>query len=187
MIKNYSLFYSYKTLGDVLLVNIDDTLLSNREVKKNNILALYHDDLLVGINIFDISKIMKIKSQGMIYLPSNSLIDVINSLLENAGLETLAYKTESGYVIGEIKRVDDKEMEIDIKKDIYLLPSHKEVHQGDKVVLAKIGTYLNNGRIVKNVPHLCSYEDLGIENKKDILIIEEETEKGLDFFMMEEH
>ena len=186
MIKNYSLFYSYKTLGDVLLINIDDRFLVNKEKRKNNIVCLYHDDVLVGINIFDISKIIKIKSQGMIYLPSPSLIDVINSLLANNGIETLMNKEHSGYVIGRI--VDNnKLLEVDINNQILEIPFEGNLNIGQKVVVATIGTYLNNGKIVKDYPHLCSYQDLGIMDNEDILIIEEDAIIGEDFFMMEEH
>ena len=186
MIKNYSLFYSYKSLGDVLMININDAFLVNKEERKNNIVCLYHDDTLLGINIFDISKIIKIKSQGMIYLPSSSLIDVINSLLKNNDIEPLAYKSHSGYVIGQIIE-NEKTLKVDIKDEICVLPIKTNLKVGNKVVIALIGTYLNNGRIVKDYPHLCSYRDLGIMDNEDILIIEEETNIGLDFFMMEEH
>ena len=176
MINNYSLHYSYKTTGDVLFIVIKDENVTRKENKSKDVLALYHDDELIGIHISNISKIMKIKSQGMIYLPSNALIDVINSLLENAKLEKLAYQTSSGYIIGKVESIDDC-ININIgSRIVRVLNSENGVNINDKVVVKIQGTNC----------HLCSYKDLDIEDKDDILIIEDDVNIGSDFFSMEE-
>ncbi len=64
----YALYYDYETIGDVLMIVINSQATPDRCEKKDNVSILYKNDELVGINIFDISKIIKIKAKGFIPL-----------------------------------------------------------------------------------------------------------------------
>ena len=50
---NYSLFYNLKLIGDILLIILDEEIIPNRKEKMDeDVVFIYHDDNLVGINIF---------------------------------------------------------------------------------------------------------------------------------------
>jgi len=104
---NYGLYYDYRKIGDVLIILFDATLESNHEEKNGNVVALFHDDKLVGINIYEISKIIKIKAKGFIPSINEKILDVINTILLNANLEPLQMIKNSGYVVARINEVEE--------------------------------------------------------------------------------
>lgn len=86
------LFYNRAAIGDVLLIVYNNDAIPNRIIKNGNVVALYNDDNLVGINIFDISKIIKIFHKGEIDDPTPAFIEIINHILINANLKPLEVK-----------------------------------------------------------------------------------------------
>lgn len=158
MINNYGLF-NYHEENATLLI-----LFSNLEVTDTKgdkeLEVLYHQGEVVGYRIHDFIRYAKIKYSGIIFLPSNTLIDVINIVLENHHVETLSYKKESGYVV--------------------------KMNENKRMVYAKEGTFLRDESISKG--RYCSYHDLYItnENENELIEIDEEIKEGVDFFQMEE-
>ena len=120
---------------------------------------LYHNETLIGYEIHNFIRYAKIKYSGIIFLPSNPLIDVINIVLTNNHLETLGYKKESGYVV--------------------------KMNKNQRMVFAKEGTFLRDETISKG--RYCSYHDLYIknDNEDELLVIDEEIKEGTDFFFSE--
>ena len=51
----YGLYYNHKTIGDVLLIEFKPNEYPTRVEKHDNVVALYDNDDLVGINVFNIS------------------------------------------------------------------------------------------------------------------------------------
>ena len=190
---NYSLFYSYKNVGDVLLVVFDNDLKATSHIRKGQVEVIYHEQEVIGYNIFDISKIIKIKTQGLIYLPSKELVAIINSILKNNDIEELANPTSSGYIIGEVVDIankgDKKVVSIDIGKEIVKAFTNNEIHIKDKIVVATLHTRLNDGRTVKIIDDTNAFivteKDLQISNSNNILFLDVEEENGKDFFTME--
>ena len=86
------LFYNRAAIGDVLLIVYNNDAIPNKTTKNGNVVALYNDDNLVGINIFDISKIIKIFHNGEIEDPMPAFIEIINHILKNANLKPLEVK-----------------------------------------------------------------------------------------------
>ena len=141
------------------------------------------------------------KINGTIYLPNNQLIDLINDILINHKLDTLAYRNESGLVIGEI--IDKKEhrksfiYKVDIGNEVKETESTFDLPLNAKLVFAKTGTYLMPGRMINDYisqdkislsGRIVTYEDLemNIENPFYPIIFYEDVEIGSDFFLMEE-
>ena len=183
--KDYALYYSYKGIGDVLLVVIDNSLSMTNYKKINNVVVIYNDETIIGYNIFDIKDIIKIKNEGMICFPNPTLVEVINTLLKNAGVPTLEIQTESGYFIGEVTDVQNSIVTVNLDKEQV---DAKEIglNVGDKVVVAKAGTRLCTGETVKD-GHICKNKELGIkDNGEQITILDKEAEIGKDFFYLEE-
>ena len=158
MIENYGLFNYHDKNATVLI--LFSAAKVNRREDKIEVSALYHDDELVGYEIHDFVRYAKIKYSGIIFLPSNPLVDVINAVLTNNGLESIGYKKESGYIV---LSNDDK-----------------------KMVFAKPGTFLRDESISEG--RFCSYFDLYIEreNDQELVEIDEDIKEGTDFFKMEE-
>ncbi len=180
--KDYGLYYSYKGIGDVLIVIFKDEPVTRSETK-GRVTIIYHDEEIIGYNIFNVKDIIKIKSEGMIYLPSSTLIDVINTILINAGVRPLDYIDHSGYYTSKV--VGENELTLG---DKIISAKTDGLKINDIVVVAMPGAHLPNGEIVKeNDVHVCTYKDLGINIEEDkILLLDDDMEIGKDFFSMEE-
>lgn len=193
MKKQYSIFYSYKGIGDVLIVIFNNESKPTHHERKGQVEVIYHEQEVIGYNIFDISKIIKIKTSGLIYLPSKELISIINALLRNNGLEELEEQTNSGYIIGEVVDIkpyqEKKIVSVDIGKEVVKAYTKEAINLKDKVVVATLGTRLNDSRIVKIIEDanafICTEKDLQISESDTILILDNEEENGKDFFTME--
>ncbi len=199
MMRHYSLFYSYKHIGDVLIIIFNNDKKSTKNVRKGQVEIIYHENEIIGYNIFDIRNVVKIKTEGLIYLPSPAFINVINSILKNNGAEELDYVKESGYFIGEIKNIEKIDNEkslvaIDIKKEVInAVTKNSDLHLRDKVVVATVDTRLNNGELVKSSNlgqtiingHLCNEKELQISDEDSVLILDKDEEIGKDFFTTE--
>ena len=196
MIEKYSLHYSYKNIGDVLIVVIDSEATCTRSERKGQIEILYNEDKVIGYNIFELSEIIKIKNNGPIFLPDPTGLHVINNLLKNAQVEELAILTTSGYYVGKVLDVielneEKKYVMVDIVHDmISCIVKNADIEPGEKVVAATLGTRLGDGSEVKmgNMDgtllngHICTELELSVSDKEKILKLKDTEEIGKDFF-----
>lgn len=199
--KDYALFYDYHSIGDVLLIVKDLDTKPDSSITNGDVVSLYNNNQLVGINIFNISNVLKIKSSGLIVLPMEEMIDVINNILKNANVETLPYKKESGFKIGRILTVEEHPdsdhmhvLTVDIGREILnIVCGAPNVKVNQKVVVATIGTMMFDGkrilpselRGVKSEGMLCSPRELHLEGApqaRGILVLDEDAKIGEDFF-----
>lgn len=198
---NYSLFYNLKLIGDILLIILDEEIIPNRKEKMDeDVVFIYHDDNLVGINIFNFSKLIKIKSTGLIPLPNDQFIDVINSRLKKFNF-ILPYKKESGFKIGKIIELEDHPesshlhlLKVDIGSEVLdIVCGASNVSIGAVVVAATIGTTMFDGSLIKKGKLLgyesygmcCSERELNLtndQNKRGLLILDDTYKLGEDFF-----
>ena len=187
MMKDYAIYYSYKNIGDVIVIIFSDEATTKVE-QKGRVAIIYHEDRIIGYNIFNVKDIIKIKSEGMIYLPSPTLIDIINSLLINEGCEPLEVKESSGYFVAMVVDVTNSQVTISLKEKAFNLPNKNyQLNVGDKVVIAIKGTRLPNGSLINDEGHICTYKDLGIKIEEDtILVLDKDEEINKDFFSLEE-
>ena len=100
--KDYSLYYSYKNNGDVLIITFDGEKEATKSENRGRVTIIYNNSEIIGYQINNIKEIIKIKSEGMIYLPNKEMVEVINSILKNAKLEPLEEKENSGYFTAEV-------------------------------------------------------------------------------------
>ncbi len=199
--KDYAIFYNYHTIGDVLLIVSNLETKPNRVVKNGDVTSLYLDDKLIGINIFNISNVLKIKSNGLIVLPLKEMIDVINNILINANVETLEYKKESGFKVGKVLTCEEHPdsdhmhvLTVDIGSEVLdIVCGAPNVKEGQKVVVATLGTTMFDGkkivpsslRGIKSNGMLCSPRELHLEgapNVRGILVLDDDAIIGEDFF-----
>lgn len=199
--KDYAIFYNYHTIGDVLLIISDLGTKPNRVIKNGDVTSLYLDDKLIGINIFNISNVLKIKSNGLIVLPLKEMIDVINNILINANVETLEYKKESGFKVGKVLTCEEHPdsdhmhvLTVNIGSEVLdIVCGAPNVKEGQKVVVATLGTTMFDGkkivpsslRGIKSNGMLCSPRELHLEgapNVRGILVLDDDATIGEDFF-----
>ena len=198
----YALYYDYETIGDVLLVVIKPTIIPTKEVKINDVVALYNKDELIGINIFNISKVIKIKAKGLIPLINEDILSVINHILENANLEKLPIQIESGFRVAKIVDIDehpDSEhlhicmVDIGDKEPLQIVCGASNARKDLVCVCATPFTFMPNGQQI--IPNkllgiqsngmLCSGRELnleGYEGKRGLLELSNEYKVGTDFW-----
>lgn len=199
MIKDYLMYFSNSVYKNSLYIHLRRDYQIKDETKFfNDVEVLYKQKEPIVYMIHNISRYTKIWMDGYIYLPSKILLDVINSILVNAGLEPLAYKDKSGFIIGKITAkspyLNGFYYDIDIKDSIVHSYSSEEIDIGEKVVIIKEGTSLDEKRYFLNYDlegqkidaYMVSEKDLSISDLDKTIIIKEKVEVGNDFFYVEE-
>ncbi len=178
MIAKYGIFYHYQKDNDQLVIAFNDLKINRCEVVKD-VLVSYHDDILVSYTLTHINRIMKIHINGLISLPNNKMIEVINSFLKKANLETLKEKEHSDFIIGVVKEIEPSLIVLS-EGEKFTFNKRDDVKVNDKVVIALKDSFLYDGRFLKD-HHLCTYRDLEI-NDSEALIIDNSLSEDNDFF-----
>ena len=151
---NYGLFNHHLEDNTLVILFSDEKETSSK--KSGEVEVLYHNDEVVGYRIPNFIRYAKIKYSGILFLHSKPLIDVINTVLKNNGVEGLNYKKESGYVVL------------------------------DKKVFAKEGVFLRDETISKGHYCSYYDLYIERENDKELITIDEDIKDNTDFFQMEE-
>ena len=199
MIKDYLLYFSNNVYKDSLYIHLRRDYQIKDETKFfNDVEVLYKQKEPIVYMIHHISRYTKIWMDGYIYLPSKVLIDLVNSILINAGLEPLAYKESSGFIIGKIAAkspyLNGFYYEIDVKDHLVHSYSLEEINVGSKVVVIEEGVSLDEKRYFLNYElegqiidaYLVNEKDLLISDNNKAIIIDKESEIGSEFFYLEE-
>lgn len=198
----YGVFYNYKTIGDVLLIIFDQRENPDEVIKQDDVVVIKKNKKIIGINIFNISKIMKIKANGFIPLLDDKVLDVINHILENHNLPILEKQKNSGFVVAKITNIEehpdsdhlhicnvdvgeDNELQIvcgafNAKKDLICVCAlpYAFMPSGKQIIPGKLLGIDSNGM-------LCSGRELsldGYENKRGLLELDDTYKIGSDFF-----
>ena len=199
----YRLFYNHPALKDVLIIVIDPEARVLKSETHNNVVALYgENDKLVGYNIFHIDDVMKIKANGVIFVPDAKLLEVINSLLEREGLAPLPEIKDSGYRVAEVLSteehpLDEKALILKLQcgeKTYETVSNLKGIEEGSMVVVALDGTILFDGSVyhaavIKNINNdvkVLSPVELRLEGSmKDAFLLDDDPsfKDGEDFFI----
>lgn len=195
----YKMFYNSKDINDCLYIVFDDEKFPD-EVKKNgNVVTLYKEGKLIGINLFEFSKIYNKDNIGCLVYVDDSILDKINEELVAAGLDKLEPLKESGYKIFEVTRVIEHPLDEKLSV-VYLtnktetkyqsITRYKNLEVGTKVVGVIDGTLKLDGSVYhKYVSHniesnveLTSAKDLGLGDNFKEAYLPTEKETGEDFF-----
>lgn len=199
----YRLFYNHPALKDVLIIVIDPEARVLKSETHNNVVALYgENDKLVGYNIFHIDDVMKIKANGVIFVPDAKLLEVINSLLEREGLAPLPEIKDSGYRVAKVLSteehpLDEKALILKLQcgeKTYETVSNLKGIEEGSMVVVALDGTILFDGSVyhaavIKNINNdvkVLSPVELRLEgSEKDAFLLDDDPsfKDGEDFFI----
>ena len=160
MITNYGIYNNHE-LDNTLLILFSDSKNTTSKKISEEMEILYFNDEIIGYRISNFIRYAKIKYSGIIFLPADPLIDVINSVLDKYDLETLSYKQGSGYMT--------------------------RINEGKMMVYCLKGTFLRDQTISKG--KYCTYHDLYIknDNENELIVINENIKEFIDFFQMEEN
>lgn len=198
----YALYYDYESIGDVLLIVFDSNTIPNVIKRDNDVVSLYKDDKLIGINIFNISKIMKIKAKGYIPLVSDRVLEVINTILKNSNVAELPAQKDSGFKVAKIVDIEehpDSEhlhictVDIGEKEPLQIVCGAFNARKDLICVCATPYTFMPNGQSI--IPNkllgidsygmLCSGRELnleGYEGKRGLLELDDSYAIGSDFW-----
>ena len=203
MNSKYCLYYfppkSDEALGDSLIIYFGENMPTTRNEKGDNADKLFNKDTLIGYLIHNFSNYCKIRMSGPVYLPNDEIVDLVNDILTNAGLEQIGYYDHSGFVVGKITKKSELKKsylyEIDANKKLNI-ESTFDLKEGEKVVVALNGTYLMPGMMVcpfeiksgvTSDGRICSNQDLNIAPLDEFfaVIVDEDAVVGEDFFKVE--
>ncbi|MDU3266062.1 MAG: DUF4479 domain-containing protein, partial [Staphylococcus sp.] len=153
-----NLFYNKEGVGDVAFLQIEPTDGPFEYEIKNNVVAIKHENQIVGFNIFDFSKVYSVNSKGHIKL-NETLVEAIQQSITNAGFDyqleaDLSPKFVVGYVETKEKHPDADKLSI-LKVDVgseklQIVCGAPNVEAGQKVVVAKVGAVMPSGMVIKD-------------------------------------
>ena len=162
MINKYGLINHFEKINAYLSIVLDE-MPNNLLPKQDEDLLIYEKDgHIYRIDIYNLKKYVKIRIQGLIYLPNYELIAILNGYLGKYDVMLLS-KNESGFVIVK----DGDNYKVKVKKD----------------------TLVASGEFVKE-DRYATYQDLDTNDKnEDIILNDDEVsddDLNKDFFQMEE-
>ena len=162
MISKYGLINHFEKINAYLSIILDE-MPNNLLPKQDEDLLIYEKDgHIYRIDIYNLKKYVKIKIQGLIYLPNYELIAILNGYLGKYDIMLLS-KKESGFYIVK----DGNDYKVKVKKD----------------------TLIANGEFIKE-DRYATYKDLDINDEdKDIVLDDNDvndSDINKDFFQMEE-
>ncbi|ERK58439.1 tRNA binding domain protein [Gemella bergeri ATCC 700627] len=193
-------FYNKKMLGETLLITIRNEDVVTFENKKNIALIRDKDNILVGLNIFNVEN-LKLSGEGSIDLTEEQK-EKLQARLEKNGIKIdLEGNNDDYFVVGEVltkeKHPDADKLSVTTVKVsdaevLQIVCGAPNVDVGQKVVVSLIGAMLPSGLLIKKSKlrgvesdgMLCSRRELGLsyeEGVKGILILDKNIEVGTRF------
>jgi tRNA-binding EMAP/Myf-like protein len=192
--------YQPLTLGDMLAIYLDQTLPATHHVKKENIVFIYHQDKLIGVNVFQPKTLVDELQQGVIRRMSASAIGILNQKFKQLGINLVLPSFHSGFVVASIQRVEihpDADAlficQVNIGESvIQIVTNSKKVQPNHRLVVALPGSMLLDGQVLVEGMMLkvisqgmfCSEKTLGInpETQVGVYILDEKISIGKDFY-----
>lgn len=162
MIYKYGLINHFEKINAYLSIILLDGHENITPSQDEDMLVYEKDGDIYRIDIFNLKKYVKVKFQGLIYLPNYELIAILNGYLGKYNI-MLSSKDESGFYIDKV----DEHYLVKVKKD----------------------TLTASGSFVK-IDRVATAKDLDINEKEESIILDNEdvgdNDIGKDFFQMEE-
>ena len=162
MIYKYGLINHFEKINAYLSIILLDDHQNIVPSQDEDMLVYEKEGKIYRIDIFNLKKYVKVKFQGLIYLPNYELIAILNGYLGKYNI-MLSSKDESGFYIDK----EDNHYIVKVKKD----------------------TLISNGTFVKE-DRAATAKDLDINEKDEIINLDDEEindkDLGKDFFQMEE-
>ena len=198
-----NIFYNAQGIGDVLLVQINTNTFETIETESMGDVTLIKDGVsgeVGAFNLFKASKYVDCKDQGSVEL-TEEFISKVQSALEKNGVNLtldvdLSPKFVVGYVSSKEKHPNADKLnvcQVEVGDDtLQIVCGAPNVEAGQKVVVAKVGSVMPSGLVIKDAElrgvassgMICSAKELAIPNaptEKGILVLEDSAEVGSPF------
>ena len=194
----HRIYYSKALNDDTLFVVFHAEKTPNKVEKKGDVVALYSEDELIGINLLHASAYLDFDPQGMVAKEEEALLEKLNGLFSEVGLPKLEKNPCSGYAVAKITKLE--EHPLDEKKQIVTLSLKGEtletttryanIEVGSLVVVALDGCFKFDGTcfhkaVIRNIRQdceLCSPADLRLGEDYKNAYLPQDKEEGADFF-----
>ena len=177
----WAAYYHYHTTQDTLMIVIDPSSYPTKIIKKDEVVALYDNETLIGINILKFSNTIKMKTNGrVLYLPP-LVMKIINDKLNNASLDSLESLPNNEFMVARVMKVLGNSITLLIDNEVINMVTDRAVRLESKVVLAKKGTILFNLDIVKEEYRILNGFELGYDYN-EVVEVEDDINVGEDYF-----
>lgn len=188
-------FYLNKNGEDLLLLTFKNSKVHSNK-KMDNVVFLYDElDNIIGINIWNASKIIDLKNPG-IYKFTKKLKDSISKI--NQDLNFIKdIEMQKGIVISYVRECEpiigthlNKCLVFDGSDEYQVICGASNIRKDIKVIFIKESSYLPDGTLisknkisgVESNGMICSLKELGLEEKSEgIHIVEDDTPVGKEF------
>lgn len=198
---NLHAFYNYHNVGDVLLIRLCDERITTSSNRIDDLCILYHDDKVIGYNLFSASLYIDNLADGMIKI-SPLFVEQFNKILNQYNQKPVESDYDDGFVVGKVIEIESHPdsdhlhlCKVDIKSELLqIVCGAPNVELNQLVVVAKINAVMPSGLIIKpsklrgidSFGMLCSQKELGLANAplvRGIMILDNEKyEVGESFF-----
>lgn len=187
-------------VGDVLMITLAPVDGPFEYESNGDITTIKKDGEIVGYNVFNVNDQLGLNKNGQVELDETS-VEKINDVLQQKGMEPLEVDLSPKFVVGYVETMEkhpdaDKLNVCQVNvgdETLQIVCGAKNIAAGQKVVVAKVGAVMPSGMLIKDaelrgVPSsgmICSERELGLtdsEEKKGILVLDENTAVGTDFF-----
>ncbi|MFD2046363.1 YtpR family tRNA-binding protein [Ornithinibacillus salinisoli] len=197
-----NVFYNPNGIGDVLIIPLID---GNRDDLKHESIGpitkiTNNNEEVLGYNIFNASSHLQLTNTGKFAL-TEELLQEIKQLFQSQGLHDnldfdLSPKIVVGYVLEKTQHENADKLsvcKVDVGDEtLQIVCGAPNVDQGQKVVVAKVGSTMPNGLKIKptelrGVPSngmICSQKELGIPDapkEKGIYVLDDSYSVGQPF------
>jgi tRNA-binding protein len=192
--------YQPATLGDFLAIYLHLLLPVTTKKVQGNLIAIYHQETLIGINLFEPKKYFPNLVKGVIRYLSNQQITELQNLIDQAKIPFTLPPFHSGFTVGIVLQIDAHPeadslwvTQVNIgSKVIQIVTNSTKIKVGVKVVVALPGAMLNDGQViledtmlkVNSQGMLTSQKTLGIkpETQVGVWLLSDDAIIGKDFY-----
>lgn len=192
--------YQPATMGDMLAIYLQQTLPATHHLKKEKMMFIYHQDKLIGINVFQPKTLIKDLDQGLIRRMIPASIAVLNQTFQHHGVNLVLPSFESGFIVAEVQQVEPHPdadalfvCQVNIgTKVIQIVTNAQKVKPGYRLVVALPGAMLLDGQVLQEGMMLkvlsqgmfCSEKALGItpETQVGVYRLDDQRSIGKDFY-----
>lgn len=173
-----AIFYYKETMNDTMSIVVNNNKPTKIE-NKDEYSVIYHDDTLVGINLFNVSRKLKLPN-GFLY----ESLEILNFIKNVTKMDFTKY-VQPKFVVGRIDTISPiKNTNLNFLQvfngytQTSLVCGAKNVKVGLKVVLANLGATLPSGLIV-NASKIMDVQSNGMLCSKKELFNTDEPSDGL--------
>ena len=176
-------FYNDEFIGDVLLVRLSSERHVTEYKKEDDLCVLYHNDDVVGYNVFHASQYFDNLTVGMVKI-TPAFVDAMNALLDKHQMDHVESDYDDHFKVGHVDAIevhpDSDHMHIcsvntgnDVKQ---IVCGAKNIALDQLVVVAEIGAVMPNGLVIEpsklrgvdSFGMICSARELALPNAPQV-------------------